>query len=104
MGPAGPTGATGATGATGPMPNYRANTATINSGSSSVTVSMSSAMPNANYIAVVTPGGTTGAANCLVVSNRTTTQFTISNLNCNSGAPANVSANLLVFWIAVEPN
>ena len=69
-----------------------------------MTVSMSSAMPNANYIAVVTPGGTTGAANCLVVSNRTTTQFTISNINCNSGAAANVSANLLVFWIAVEPN
>jgi hypothetical protein len=59
---------------------------------------------NANYVAVVTPGGTMGAANCLVVSNRTTTQFTISNLNCNSGAPANVNANLLVFWIAVEQN
>jgi hypothetical protein len=86
------------------MPNYRAATATISGGSSSVTVTMSSAMPNANYIVAVTPGGTTGAANCLVVSNRTTTTFAISNLNCNSGAPANVGANLLVFWIAVEPN
>jgi len=88
------------------MPIYRAGTATINNGSSSVTVTMSSAMPNANYIVTVTAGGTSGSANCLVVSgsSRTTTQFTISNLQCNNGGAANVTANVDVFWIVVQPN
>lgn len=65
---------------------------------------MSSAMPNANYVVTVAAGGTSGSANCLVVSNRTPTQFTVSNLQCNNAGPANVSANLDVFWIAVEPH
>jgi hypothetical protein len=65
---------------------------------------MSSAMPNANYIVTVTPGGTPGNLNCLIVSSRMTTQFTVSNLQCNTGIPAVVTANLPVFWIAVEPN
>jgi hypothetical protein len=87
------------------MPNYRANTATINSGSSSVTVTMSSAMPNANYIVTVTAGNTWGSLNCLIVSgsSRTTTQFTISNVQCNTGTPATVTANVDLFWIVVEP-
>jgi hypothetical protein len=84
------------------MPTYRAGTATINSGLSSVTVTI--AMPDANYIVTVTPGGTSGSLNCLIVSGRTTTQFTVSNLQCSTGIPAVVTANLPVFWIAVEPN
>jgi hypothetical protein len=37
-------------------------------------------------------------------SSRTTTQFTVSNLQCNNGGPANVTANVDLFWIVVEPH
>jgi hypothetical protein len=88
------------------MPTYRAGTATIPNLSSLVVVTMSSAMPNANYTVTVTSGGTSGSQNCLVVPaiSRTIIAFTVSNLQCNNGAPAPVTSDLLIFWIAVQPN
>lgn len=87
VGPAGPKGDTGVTGATGPkgdkgdpgVANYRAGSASIAYKAKSVVITMSSALPNANYsVSVTVTTGPTWYIYSYKVTAKSTTQFTVT--------------------------
>jgi hypothetical protein len=89
------------------MPDYRAGTATIGNGSSSTSVTFSSAMPSGNYWVSVTVTSGSGYAALLSdctyfnVAAKTTLGFTIEHRLCLSGGTSAVDAAATLDWIAV---
>jgi hypothetical protein len=93
--------------------DYRAGTASILGGTSAIVVTMSSALPSANYEVVVTPTNTAGIDwgtnnDCVYwnVGTKTTTTFTITQYKCGDGALRLVRAGttLTLGWIAIANN
>jgi hypothetical protein len=113
----GATGATGATGKEGPKgetgpgvtASYRAGTATIGSGKSSVTVTFSSAMSSTGYAVTVSYNEATGGQGnthfaFLDIESKTTTGFTIVQRRDNSGAEEPAENGLKIDYIAILNN
>jgi hypothetical protein len=79
----------------------------MNSGSSSVSVTFSSAMPSANYsVSVVVTSGTgyNSSNSCRYwnVTGKTINGFTIEDRLCSSGNLSNLDNNATLDWIAIE--
>src|SRR5919204_223807 len=109
------TGATGGTGGTGPSgpADYRANTVTMASGTSSVAVTFSTPLPSATYSAHLQVSSTTTAWENNVctandngcwyfnVANKTVNGFTIELRRPSTGALMNATTNVNIDYFAI---
>jgi hypothetical protein len=89
------------------MPAYRAGTATISNGSSSTSVTFSSALPSADYrVSVMVTNGSGYApllSDCTYfnAASKTTLGFTIEHRTCLAGGASSVDTNVTLDWVAV---